>query len=249
MKKAGDPFPDRIRMDGHEDSIGASQTYQQVGYYSLDQTYSNISGPIIPVDSLEFEPVVIGRGAYGEVYKARYETRVVAVKRTSPTCVSHEKENLREELDVLTHIGNHENIISVIGVVTSPELMIVYEYCPYGNLNNYLQTAEFRSHAETEFAQRVFKCLTVVHPYYNWEAGVKQHRLCLTDLLNYSLQVAHALEFLTSRQVIHRDVATRNVLVLSQKHVKLCDFGLSKNCQKESCAQYTTVNSKKLPFK
>ncbi len=36
------------------------------------------------------------------------------------------------------------------------------------------------------------------------------------------------------RKVIHRDLATRNVLMVSEKHVKISDFGLAREKMEES---------------
>ena len=32
------------------------------------------------------------------------------------------------------------------------------------------------------------------------------------------------------KSVVHRDLATRNVLVISDSHVKISDFGLARQC-------------------
>ncbi|CAJ0914731.1 unnamed protein product, partial [Mesorhabditis belari] len=49
------------------------------------------------------------------------------------------------------------------------------------------------------------------------------------DLYRIAWEVASALEFLASKNVIHRDVAARNILLTLQKTSKLSDFGLSRS--------------------
>ncbi|XP_074484711.1 platelet-derived growth factor receptor beta-like [Sebastes fasciatus] len=57
--------------------------------------------------------------------------------------------------------------------------------------------------------------------------------LGLNDLLSFSYQVSQAMDFLSSRNCVHRDLAARNVLVCEGKLVKICDFGLARDLQKD----------------
>lgn len=53
-------------------------------------------------------------------------------------------------------------------------------------------------------------------------------RLDLATLLLYAFQLSTALSYLESKKYVHRDIAARNVLVSTDKCVKLADFGLSR---------------------
>ncbi|XP_063003281.1 tyrosine-protein kinase JAK3 [Elgaria multicarinata webbii] len=55
-----------------------------------------------------------------------------------------------------------------------------------------------------------------------------QERLDPKKLLFYAWQVCKGMEYLGSQRYIHRDLATRNILVENEKHVKIGDFGLAK---------------------
>ncbi|KFM78275.1 Vascular endothelial growth factor receptor 1, partial [Stegodyphus mimosarum] len=58
------------------------------------------------------------------------------------------------------------------------------------------------------------------------------HAITTSDLLCYAFQCARGMDYLASRKLIHRDLAARNVLLADDKIVKICDFGLAKDCYK-----------------
>ncbi|XP_003970402.2 macrophage colony-stimulating factor 1 receptor 1 isoform X2 [Takifugu rubripes] len=71
--------------------------------------------------------------------------------------------------------------------------------------------------------------------------------LDIDDLLRFSLQVAQGLDFLASRNCIHRDVAARNVLLTDKRVAKICDFGLARDIMNDS--NYVVKGNARLPVK
>ncbi|XP_072924150.1 tyrosine-protein kinase JAK2-like isoform X1 [Hemitrygon akajei] len=55
-----------------------------------------------------------------------------------------------------------------------------------------------------------------------------RHRLDHKKLLLYASQICKGMEYLGSKRYVHRDLATRNILVKSGTCVKIGDFGLTK---------------------
>ncbi|NXG52888.1 JAK3 kinase, partial [Psilopogon haemacephalus] len=55
-----------------------------------------------------------------------------------------------------------------------------------------------------------------------------QTRLDHSTLLLYAWQICKGMEYLGAQRCVHRDLASRNILVESQSHVKIGDFGLAK---------------------
>ncbi|XP_044148715.1 focal adhesion kinase 1 isoform X4 [Bufo gargarizans] len=75
---------------------------------------------------------------------------------------------------------------------------------------------------------------------------VRKYNLDLASLILYAYQLSTALAYLESKRFVHRDIAARNVLVLSSDCVKLGDFGLSRYMEDST---YYKASKGKLPIK
>ncbi|XP_077158110.1 mast/stem cell growth factor receptor Kit isoform X2 [Paroedura picta] len=104
---------------------------------------------------------ILGAGAFGKVVEAtayglsKPDGAIrVAVKMLKPSAHFTEKEALMSELKVLSYLGNHINIVNLLGACTigGPTLVIT-EYCCYGDLLNFLRRKRdsfiFPKHEET----------------------------------------------------------------------------------------------------
>ncbi|XP_044283179.1 vascular endothelial growth factor receptor kdr-like [Varanus komodoensis] len=90
----------------------------------------------------------LGHGAFGKVVEASAfgidkssTCKTVAVKMLKECATTNECKALMSELKILIHIGHHLNVVNLLGACTKPggPLMVVVEYCKYGNLSNYLR--------------------------------------------------------------------------------------------------------------
>ncbi|XP_071779144.2 vascular endothelial growth factor receptor 3 [Centroberyx gerrardi] len=110
----------------------------------------------LPYDSSQWEisrdrlrlGKVLGHGAFGKVIEASIfgisknnSLDTVAVKMLKEGATASEHKALMSELKILIHIGNHLNVVNLLGACTKPSgpLMVIVEYCKYGNLSNYLR--------------------------------------------------------------------------------------------------------------
>jgi len=48
-----------------------------------------------------------------------------------------------------------------------------------------------------------------------------------TDLLNWFIEIAKAIQIMHSKNIVHNDIASRNILILNS-HIRVIDFGMSK---------------------
>ncbi|KAJ6667882.1 hypothetical protein lerEdw1_016203 [Lerista edwardsae] len=92
---------------------------------------------------------VLGHGAFGKVMEASAfginksnSCETVAVKMLKEGATASEHKALMSELKILIHIGNHLNVVNLLGACTKQNgpLMVIVEFCKYGNLSNYLRT-------------------------------------------------------------------------------------------------------------
>jgi serine/threonine protein kinase len=147
---------------------------------------------------------LIGRGALGEVYKATYRGKTVAVKKLfvgQGLSQSEEFqkvfESFRKEIEIISLLS-HPNIVKCLGGCSQPpNLCIVTEYCNGGSLYDLLH--------------------------------VKKDKLSPQQQIEFALGIAEGMEYLHSRKpmIIHRDLKSQNIL-LNDNIPKICDFGVSQ---------------------
>eukprot|EP01114_Cavostelium_apophysatum_P021104 TRINITY_DN7266_c0_g1_i1.p1 TRINITY_DN7266_c0_g1~~TRINITY_DN7266_c0_g1_i1.p1 ORF type:complete len:488 (-),score=59.73 TRINITY_DN7266_c0_g1_i1:14-1477(-) len=78
----------------------------------------------------------VGRGSFGEVYKAVWRNHDVAVKKIRPDMNT---DDFLKEASILQHLRPHPNVIQLYGVCREP-LCIIVQYYENGGLKEYLQT-------------------------------------------------------------------------------------------------------------
>uniref|UniRef100_A0AAY4BCL3 receptor protein-tyrosine kinase n=1 Tax=Denticeps clupeoides TaxID=299321 RepID=A0AAY4BCL3_9TELE len=201
----------------------------------------------------------------------------VAVKMLKPSAHSEEREALMSELKILSHLGPHDNIVNLLGACTQggPMLMIT-EYCSHGDLLNFLRSrgemfiisiiSEHGSSEDSCLYKNISKQEVRIRSdsgiscsasdYQDMTLGMKSRPLSeetemnslgLEDLIRFSYEVAQGMDFLASRNCIHRDVAARNVLLTECCVAKICDFGLARDIMNDS--NYVVKGNARLPVK
>uniref|UniRef100_A0A672UJ26 receptor protein-tyrosine kinase n=1 Tax=Strigops habroptila TaxID=2489341 RepID=A0A672UJ26_STRHB len=136
-----------------------------------------------PRENLEFGQV-LGSGAFGKVVNATAygisnagDSVQVAVKMLKEKPDASEKDALMSELKMMTHIGSHENIVNLLGACTvSGPIYLIFEYCCYGDLLNYLRSKREKFHWTLTHVlkQHNFSFYHNIHLNQNSVSGINQ---------------------------------------------------------------------------
>lgn len=139
------------------------------------------------------------------------------------------------------------------------EVMIIVEYCRFGNLKDVLlkQRPLFIDQIDRNediIDSSIKRCRLDGIDHSSHRAGRSRGNsnneqidddsassalvasalppITTSDLLCWSYQVARGMHYLSSRNVLHGDLAARNVLLCDDNIVKICDFGLARSMYK-----------------
>lgn len=103
-------------------------------------------------------------------------------------------------------------------------LRLVMEYLPYGSLRDYLNKNKDRiDHNKlVHYSSQICKVTRSISFFNSFTSSFR------CSYLFVSPTFLQGMEYLATKRYIHRDLATRNILVESEFRVKIGDFGLTK---------------------
>ena len=124
------------------------------------------------------------------------------------------------------HHNNHQ--IVIIKFVSKPEWhsleLFEAERAPIVGLNH----PNIREVFHTGFYNETpFTCMRF-YPSGSVQGLIDQRRLSVQEILVIAAQITSALDHIHSRRIVHRDLKPTNMLMDSQLHVYLTDFGLAR---------------------
>uniref|UniRef100_A0A8C1LKE7 Tyrosine-protein kinase JAK2 n=1 Tax=Cyprinus carpio TaxID=7962 RepID=A0A8C1LKE7_CYPCA len=145
----------------------------------------------------------LGKGNFGSVEMCRYDplqdnTGEVVAVKKLQHSTTEHIRDFEREIEILKSL-QHENIVKYKGV------------CYSAGRRNLRLVMEYLPHGS-------------LRDYLNKNRDRIDHK----KLLHYASQICKGMEYLATKRYIHRDLATRNILVESEFKVKIGDFGLTK---------------------
>ncbi|OQS03890.1 kinase [Thraustotheca clavata] len=146
---------------------------------------------------------LVGRGNFGDAFKATYRGQDVVVKTIRPSEFGDDNDQVVKEFQheaaMLSLFGYHPNIVPFVGACTdtSKTLSLITKYLPHGSL----------------------------------EDQVSQHKLSSSQKSKILKDAAAGFLNIHEGGFIHRDIAARNCLLDDNLRGRICDFGLCRRVE------------------
>jgi len=155
---------------------------------------------------------ILGRGSYGTVFKGQFTPpghgrKEVAVKKLKEALCPSSVVTFLEEAAMLNRQLKHKHIIALYGVAIEVDnhkllsVALVFELCP-GSLKSHIFGNDNRIPWKTPNAA--------------------------TDTFRWTREILDALEFIHSKNIVHRDLKLDNILISRRNQIKVADLGLAK---------------------
>uniref|UniRef100_A0A8C6EYA8 Receptor tyrosine kinase like orphan receptor 2 n=1 Tax=Marmota marmota marmota TaxID=9994 RepID=A0A8C6EYA8_MARMA len=179
----------------------------------------------------------LGEDRFGKVYKGHLfgptqgeQTQVVAIKTLKDKAEGPLREEFRHEAMLRARL-QHPNIVCLLGMVTKDQpLSMIFSYCSHGDLHEFLVMRSPHSDVGSTDDDRTVK--SALEP---------------PDFVHVVAQIAAGMEYLSGHHVVHKDLATRNVLVYDKLNVKISDLGLFREVY--SADYYKLMGNSLLPIR
>ncbi|XP_038211068.1 uncharacterized protein LOC119831683 [Zerene cesonia] len=170
----------------------------------------------------------IGSGYFGRVYFAElsqpgHGTQVVAAKEPHEDITPLEENEFIGEACVLARL-HHTNVIKLMGVcLANGSPLMLMEHALYLDLIRFLTE---RRHLAVKAREEL--------------SHAEDLEVSDVNLTKWAFEATSALEYLSIRRIVHRDVRAANCLLDKKLSLKLADFGLARELDKEDPTYMTT---------
>ncbi|KAJ7414464.1 Tyrosine-protein kinase transmembrane receptor ROR2 [Pitangus sulphuratus] len=158
----------------------------------------------------------LGEERFGKVYKGHLfgtapgeQTQAVAIKTLKDKAELALREEFKHEAMMRSRL-QHPNIVCLLGIVTKEQpISMIFSYCSHSDLHEFLVMRSPHSDVGSTDDDKTVK--STLEP---------------ADFFHIVTQIAAGMEYLSSHHVVHKDLATRNILVFDKLNVKISDLGL-----------------------
>ena len=105
---------------------------------------------------------------------------------TSGGATAEEVRDLASELKILIYIGEHKNIVNLLGAcIKRDRILVILEYAPHGSLQKFLRGKR-----------------DVYEATWSTTASDPEMRLNISNLVGYAYQISRGMEYLASKKVM-----------------------------------------------
>lgn len=199
------------------------------------------------------EKEMIGSGNFGYVFLGEAKslfyansTTPVAIKTVNDPSDTDSVRSLLCEIKIMSQIELNLNLVNMVAVCTSQfvrtgEIWLLMEFCQLGDMKSYL--IENRTNLLTSHNRK--------NSRGSWRQGGKMiEPVGSRILVQWAYDVAMGMKYLARKQIMHGDLAARNVMISAGEDgllAKVGDFGLSKVFYDE--ISYKKEKRKYVPWK
>jgi len=193
---------------------------------------------------------ILDEGQFGLVWRCKLRLdssreQVVAVKTLKNSAIKDDRgrEELLAEIEIMKLVCNHPNVVKILHCCTNESfapisagkpILLIMEYVELGKLQSLLE----KSRVNHRYATTL----------YNNVNATSDH-ITSRDLVKFIYHVAKGMEYLSSQCIVHRDLASRNILVSSQKICKIGDFGMARNMKSHGGVYERHSRNTKIPVR
>lgn len=179
----------------------------------------------------------LGEDRFGKVYKGHLygtapgeQMQLVAIKTLKDKGDASLCEDFRQEAIRHFHL-QHQNLACLLGLVTKEQPMsMMFTYSSFGDLHEYLVMRSPNSDIGSSDDGKTVKSM-----------------LEQADFLHVITQIAAGMEYLSSQQVVHKDLAARNILVFDKLSIKIMDLGFFRDVY--SADYYNLIGTSPFPIR
>nr|CAB3265672.1 tyrosine-protein kinase transmembrane receptor ROR1 [Phallusia mammillata] len=182
----------------------------------------------------------LGDGKFGKVFKAQVLSNLhycpnepVAVKTLTDRAIATQVHEFQREMETFSEL-QHPNVACLKAVVVQPSLRcMIFEYTNSVDFQEKLiikkKQADFAK-PPSSASSHASSCL--------------EH----SDFIRMAIQVAAGMEYLSSHNFIHRDLASRNILVCGNMELKISNLGVVRDSYL-SCYYRSPQGGQMLPIR
>jgi len=165
-----------------------------------------------------------------KVYEGRWDNKDVAIKVFDPNGMGFTWDAFLQEISLLALI-EHPNACRFYGASTEPaNPFIIMQYFPRGSLKNLIEQEE----VEKEKLEAEIKG----HPFVNWRIPVDT-----SLIVNMCMNAANGINYLHTKNIIHRDIKAANFLIDEHFNVYVIDYGVSRVSPDDPLEKQTIVGT------